>query len=267
MDPNQSAVIAALRHSPEGSANDKSCQNRTRTPSRGTYGSLGTTEDIFIALDVTESSPLLEKATPALPTLNHTKDCLNWRSVCLLVMCVCALGLAAYLLWRQTQLPGLGYRLSLIGHDIWSDRKLYGKGRLLDPLAVVSVYFTHTESEGCTEDCLELLHSLQQQQRPEELPYNFLIAGDCQAFEARGWQYESSYGELPQATSLVVAFVGNFSQRPPSVCQLQTAQALLLESLKRRRIQPEYRLHVVGQAEAVQQQLQRWPRYAGGEVE
>ncbi|XP_034133908.1 peptidoglycan-recognition protein LD isoform X2 [Drosophila guanche] len=263
-------AMIALRHNPEDSANDKSCQYTTRTSARslsqGTYGSLGTAEDIFIALDVTESSPLLEKATPALPTLNHTKDCLNWRSVCLLLMCVCALGLAAYLLWRQTQLPGLGYRLSLIGHDIWSDRAMIGKGKLLDPLAVVSVYFTHTESEGCTEDCLELLHRLQQQ-RPEELPYNFLIAGDCQAFEARGWQYESNYEELPQATSLVVAFVGNFSQRPPSVCQLQTAQALLLESLKRRRIQPEYILHVVGQAEAVQQQLQRWPRYAGGEVE
>ncbi|XP_022218730.2 peptidoglycan-recognition protein LD [Drosophila obscura] len=256
MDSNQSAVIAALRHD---------TPNRPRSLSQGTYGSLGTTDDIIIAVDVNESSPLLDKAAAsasASPPLNHTKDCLNWRSVGLLAMCCCALGLAAYLLWRQTQLPGLGYRLSLIEHDIWSDMKLHGQGRLLDPFAVVSVYFTHTASDGCTEDCLQLLHRLQNH-RLEELPYNFLIAGDCQAFEARGWQYESSFAKLPQATSLVVAFVGNFSQRPPSDCQMQTAQALLLESLKRRRLQPAYKLYVVGEAEAAQQQLQLWPRYAG----
>ncbi|XP_017138530.1 peptidoglycan-recognition protein LD isoform X1 [Drosophila miranda] len=259
-------AMIALRHGSEATSDGK----RSRSLSQGTYGSLGTADDIFIAVDAvsesSESTPLLDKAAapPPSPPSNHTKDCLNWRSVGLLVMCVSALGLAVYLLWRQTQLPGLGYRLSLIEHDIWSDMDLHCQGsRLLDPFAVVSVYFTHTSSAACSDDCLELLHRLQQKHRLEELPYNFLITGDCQAFEARGWQYESHFAELPQATSLVVAFVGDFSQRPPSDCQLATAQALLLESLKRRRLHPEYNLFVVGNAEAVQQELQLWPRYAG----
>jgi len=82
----------------------------------------------------------------------------------------------------------------------------------------------------------------------EELPYNFLIAGDCQAFEVRGWQYSSNFlRDLPGSSSLVIAFVGKFSRKAPSVCQLKTAQALILESLKRRKLQPEYQLYVVGQ--------------------
>jgi len=99
----------------------------------------------------------------------------------------------------------------------------------------------------------------------EELPYNFLIAGDCQAFEACGWQYTSNFSrELPGNSSLVMAFVGNFSRKAPSICQLKTAQALILESLKRRKLQPEYELYVEGSnTEALQQELSQWPHYAG----
>ncbi|KAH8379925.1 hypothetical protein KR009_008088, partial [Drosophila setifemur] len=235
----------------------------------------GSFDDVYIRVaedsGVNESTPLLRAVYSSNTSSSSTsqasslrKDCLNWRSVGLLAMCASALALATYLLWRQTQLPDFGYRLSLIEHDIWSDMDLQGRGTLLDPLKVVTVFFTHTASEGCHEDCPEMLHKLQRSHQ-EELPYNFLITGDCQAFEARGWGYESSFSKgIPLSSSLVIAFVGNFQRIPPSNCQLNVAQALLLESLKRRRLQPDYQLFVVGNdAEAVQQELKFWPRYSG----
>ncbi|XP_017100140.2 peptidoglycan-recognition protein LD isoform X1 [Drosophila bipectinata] len=246
------------------------------------YGSLGSTDDIFICVpedgEVSESTPLLRAAnsstTPALATATAfasrststsiTKDCLNWRSVGLLAMCSSAMALAIYLLWRQTQLPDFGYRLTLVEHDVWSDIDVQDQGTLLDPLKVVTVFFTQTDSPECLDDCLELLHKLQKT-RKEELPYNFLITGDCQAFEARGWQYESFFSQdLPLASSLVIAFVGQFHRLPPNHCQLKVAQALLLESLKRRKLQPDYQLYVLGRnTGAVERELELWPRYAG----
>ncbi|XP_020798225.1 peptidoglycan-recognition protein LD isoform X1 [Drosophila serrata] len=238
--------------------------------SKTSYGSFSSVEDIngqvHEECNVSETTPLLRTtmSTSTSSSSSLTKDCLNWRSVGLLLMCASSLVLAVYLLWRQTQEPDFGYRLSLIEHDIWSDMDLQGRGTQLDPQRVATVFFTHTASEGCLEDCSELLLRLQRS-RVEELPYNFLIAGDCQTFEARGWGYESSYpGDLQQNNSLVMAFVGNFSQRPPSNCQLRSAQALILESLKRHRLQTDYQLYVLDtDAEAVQRELEHWPRYAG----
>ncbi|KAH8364170.1 hypothetical protein KR084_003447 [Drosophila pseudotakahashii] len=250
--------------------------------SQSSYGSIESTENIHIRVEeecgLSESTPLLAASqrsnkSPSSQTTSSsssspssgnpilTKDCFNWRSVGFLVMCATALGLAVYLLWRQSQMPDFGYRLSLVEHDIWSNAVLQGQGTLLDPINVI---FTHTESRECSEDCLEVLHKLQRS-LSEELPYNFLITGDCQAFEARGWRYDSDFSrDLPGKSSLVMAFVGTFSQKAPSNCQLKAAQALILESLKRRKLQPQYQLYVVGSnSEALQQEFSHWPHYAG----
>ncbi|XP_039488724.1 peptidoglycan-recognition protein LD isoform X1 [Drosophila santomea] len=251
--------------------------------SQSTYGSLEAIPDIHIRVnkdcDASESTPLLAAAqrstntpsshtassSPALSSCNptHQHDCINWRSVGLLVMCASALALAAYLLWRQTQAPDFGYRLSLIGHDIWSDVDLQGRGTLLEPISVCTVIFTHTEGNGCHDDCPDVLRELERSHLGQ-LPYNFLVAGDCQVFEAQGWHYRSQIPrDLPGKDSLVVAFVGNFSGRAPIACQLMAAQALILESLKRRTLQQEYQLYVMGsRTDALQRELRHWPHYA-----
>ncbi|KAI8040900.1 hypothetical protein M5D96_006843 [Drosophila gunungcola] len=282
MDSSHIAVRMARSPSPSGA-------------SQSSYGSFGSIEDIVhIRVDedcgVNESTPLLaatqrtNKSPPSSPAFTTspsprsrvlTKDCLNWQSVVFLVMCASALGLASYLLWRQkikrlnhfallaAQMADLGYRLSLIEHDIWSEMDLQGRGTPLDATNVFTVLFTHTESEECREDCPEVLHKLQSSLLAE-LPYNFLITGDCQAYMIYGWEYQSDFSkDLPGGSYLVIAFVGNFDRFSPSDCQLKAAQALILESLKRKKLQPDYELVVVGNhAEALQQELQHWPRYA-----
>lgn len=54
----------------------------------------------------------------------------------------------------------MGYKLSLVRHDIWSRLHLHGQP-ILDPDKVMNVFITHTASVECTEDCAELLHTLQ----------------------------------------------------------------------------------------------------------
>ncbi|KAH8302254.1 hypothetical protein KR044_004512, partial [Drosophila immigrans] len=216
-----------------------------------------------------EHTPLLLPASASRSSAFYTKECLNWRIIGLLVMFTAGFGVASYLLWRETtDNAESGYRLSLTQHDIWSRAPLEGQAQL-EAGKVVNVYITHTSSVECTENCAQLLHTLQQQHLGE-LPYNFLMAGDCEAYEARGWRYASGYGTLPQSSSLVLAFVGNFSQRLPSSCQLEMAAALLRESQRRRKLQPRYQLFALRNvsrspwdADALQRELGLWPLYAG----
>jgi len=159
---------------------------------------------------------------------------------------------------------------------------------------VVNVYITHTASEECSENCAQLLHTLQvshityiyifmlnlsnptiiniisQSEQLGELPYNFLMAGDCETYEARGWRYVSNYEGLPQDSSLVLAFVGDFTVKLPSSCQLEMAEGLLRELQRRKKLQPEYQLYALRNvsrgeldADALQHELRHWPLYAG----
>ena len=42
----------------------------------------------------------------------------------------------------------------------------------------------------------------------QEVPFNFLIGGDRQTYEARGWNYESGLNWVAQNATLVIAFIG-----------------------------------------------------------
>ncbi|XP_032599268.1 peptidoglycan-recognition protein LD isoform X1 [Drosophila grimshawi] len=224
-----------------------------------------------ISMEPNERTPLLATGTvrPASLPAIYTKECLNWRIIGLLLMFIAGLVLSIYLLWRQTyEMLDNGYKLNLMRHDIWSRAQLADQA-LLEAEKVVNVFITHTASEECNENCADLLHNMQRKYLGE-LPFNFLMAGDCETYEARGWQYASSYGTLPSASSLVLAFVGDFSLRIPSTCQLQMARALLWESQRRLKLQPHYQLYVVrnvsrseGDADALHRHLQNWPLYAG----
>jgi len=117
---------------------------------------------------------------------------------------------------------------------------------------------------------LAIIIIISQSEHLGELPYNFLMAGDCETYEARGWRYVSNYGELPQDSSLVLAFVGDFTVKLPSSCQLEMAEGLLKELQRRKKLQPEYKLYALRNvsrgeldADALQHQLRHWARYAG----
>ncbi|XP_060654306.1 peptidoglycan-recognition protein LD isoform X1 [Drosophila nasuta] len=238
-------------------------------------------EESLITIAPNERTPLLlghrvsasasahDSSSPSFSSSMYTKECLNWRIIGLLVMFTTGLGVASYLLWlERPKSPDNDYQLSLTQHDLWSLCPLQGQA-LLEAGKVVNVYITHTGGVECTENCAQLLHTLQHQHLGE-LPYNFLMAGDCEAYEARGWRYASNYGTLPQSSSLVLAFVGNFTQQLPSSCQLEMAEALLWESQRRRKLQPRYQLYALRNvsrsefdADALQRKLRQWPLYAG----
>ncbi|XP_023037425.1 peptidoglycan-recognition protein LD isoform X2 [Drosophila willistoni] len=241
--------------------------------------------EIGLASEANESTPLLSKqrgaqrttlqpssspssSSPGNSSSIYIEECLNCRILVFLSMIITSLGLATYLLWRQSHFPDKGYSLELIEHDIWSNIPL--KSPILYADNVRNVFITHTASEECYENCMELLHRLQKF-RLDELPYNFLITSNGQAFEARGWHYESNFAQqIPEAISLVIALVGNFTSILPDRCQLQAMEALIRESHKRHRLQMAYNLFALRNttrhthdAEKLREQMELWSNYRG----
>ncbi|XP_068141931.1 peptidoglycan-recognition protein LD isoform X2 [Drosophila tropicalis] len=234
MEPGQRVITAASWHSPNGNEEQQMVVEKEKSQEKE--------EELFIeiglASEANESTPLLSKQRGAQrPTLHpstsssssssatsssiHIEECLNCRILAFLSMIITSLGLATYLLWRQSHFPDKGYSLELIEHDIWSNIPL--RSPILNADNVRNVFITHTASEECYENCVELLRSLQRF-RLDELPYNFLITSNGQAFEARGWHYESDFAQqIPEAISL-------------------TMEALIRESHKRHRLQMAYNL-------------------------
>lgn len=92
-----------------------------------------------------------------------------------------------------------------------------------------------------------------------DILFNFLIGGDGQTYEARGWWHQSGVLDVPASllaangvsnatnpgASLTVAFIGDYSARAPSEAQLRQAETLLGEAVQRGRLTPDYRAYGV----------------------
>lgn len=68
-----------------------------------------------------------------------------------------------------------------------------------------------------------------------DIPYNFLIGGDGNTYEARGFTYK---GEIPNSTTsfddvgIIVAFIGTFDKEKPSASQVTSFNRFLEVSLQ-----------------------------------
>ncbi|XP_058974366.1 peptidoglycan-recognition protein LF-like isoform X1 [Musca domestica] len=162
------------------------------------------------------------------------------------LLLIFGLGIAIYLLIIESRFPLITFSLDLVHHDVWSLKQL-PMGHRLSSNDVDSVVITQTGSQRCDNihQCIPLLQQLQEehsQRVREELPYNFLIGNEGVAFDVRGWNHESGLQDVDKPHTLVIGFIGNFDNSPPSLGLLHTLRCLLIESVKRRKLQKSYQV-------------------------
>ncbi|TMW52569.1 hypothetical protein DOY81_002394, partial [Sarcophaga bullata] len=178
--------------------------------------------------------------------------------------------IAIYLLAIETRLPSITFTLDLVGHDIWSRKYILRKNRLQHD-NVDHIILMQTGNRNCdtTGECLKVLEEMENKnsEQWEELPYNFLIGGDGQAYEVRGWEYSSSIIAVPQERSLVIGIIGNFDYSTPSKILLQTAFSLIQESSKRRKINRKYYIYGLhsdlNDGQLLFKEVMKWPQFKG----
>ncbi|XP_039966882.1 peptidoglycan recognition protein 1-like [Bactrocera tryoni] len=180
----------------------------------------------------------------------HRRDCCSYLQIMTFVLilaggCV----IATYLLIAESRIPALQFSLDLVHRDIWSN--------VSAPLAdflnfsnVINIVIMQTGGSGCEklDKCLQILQGLQKQYQKQlgmtqEVPFNFLIGGDRQTYEARGWNYESGLNWVAQNATLVIAFIGNYTTLAPNALQLRSTLSLIAESVRQKKLQRQYKIY------------------------
>lgn len=164
--------------------------------------------------------------------------------------------------------------LELVHRDVWLANEAIPRGQLLDASSANSVIVSQTGGPECIDSgrCARLVREMQARGTYKlhsklltnfydsqivanistgvDIAFNFLIAGNGQTFEARGWSHRQSAinkSVVPSTTMsghlLTIAFVGDFSRRPPSELMLRQADALLAIAVQSGRLESDYRAY------------------------
>ncbi|XP_011195964.2 peptidoglycan recognition protein 1 isoform X2 [Zeugodacus cucurbitae] len=157
--------------------------------------------------------------------------------------------IATYLLIAESRIPAMQFSLDLVHRDIWSNVSV-PLADFLNYTNVINIVIMHTGGAGCEkfDKCLQVLRELQKQYQKQlgnaqEVPFNFLIGGDRQTYEARGWNYESGLNWVARNATLVIAFIGNYTTLAPSALQLRSTLSLIAESVRQKKLQRQYKIY------------------------
>ncbi|XP_054260298.1 peptidoglycan-recognition protein SC1a/b-like [Macrosteles quadrilineatus] len=111
-------------------------------------------------------------------------------------------------------------KISIISRDTWGALPAKSKVQMDPPIR--EVVYTETDTITCStkQECTKLVRSLQKHHMElkgqPDIEYNFMIGGDGNVYEGRGWYLASSMTdkEKPESTEKVleVAFIGSYKE-------------------------------------------------------
>ncbi|XP_038216689.1 peptidoglycan-recognition protein SB2-like [Zerene cesonia] len=102
-----------------------------------------------------------------------------------------------------------------------------------------SVVVTHTDTRQCdvTAECLQLINEIQVANK-NEMAYNFLVSSNGLLLQGLGWKQSM----VNPDSTLIVAFIGNFTDTTPPQPQIDAFNDLLAKSVSRHFLSPNYSL-------------------------
>ncbi|EDS27550.1 peptidoglycan recognition protein-lc [Culex quinquefasciatus] len=116
-------------------------------------------------------------------------------------------------------------------------------------LPVNKVIISHTTTEECNTQsaCLYRVRFIQNHHIGAEnygdIGYNFLIGGDGNVYEGRGWLKVGAFVRGQNSKSIGITFIGDYRQEAPSQVQMEMMDALLASGIKSGHLTQDYRLY------------------------
>ncbi|XP_058061133.1 peptidoglycan-recognition protein LC-like isoform X3 [Anopheles bellator] len=123
-------------------------------------------------------------------------------------------------------------------------------------LPVNNVIIAHTATEGCTTQpaCrlrvryLQLFHM--DGKNYDDIIYNFLIGGDGNIYEGRGWKKIGAHTQGYNSKSIGIAFIGDYNYvDTPSEKQMELLQKILQFGVEKRHLGAKYKIYASEQLE------------------
>ncbi|XP_065360656.1 peptidoglycan-recognition protein SB1-like [Calliphora vicina] len=115
--------------------------------------------------------------------------------------------------------------------------------------AVDYVIIHHSDNpNGCSTEsaCQRLIKNIQTDHKGRrnfsDIGYNFIIAGDGNVYEGRGWGLQGSHAPNYNRNSIGIVFLGNFENSKPSNQMLQNAKDLIAQAVSGGYLKDSYTL-------------------------
>ncbi|KAJ6613546.1 Peptidoglycan-recognition protein LF [Pseudolycoriella hygida] len=231
-----------------------------------------------------ECTPLLGRR----PVRNRSR--INCALFSLGILLIGGITVASYLLAHDNRPFSVKLSFDMVDRIVWDSSKLSVGPRLISS-NVRYIYIMQTNGGDChyNDDCVAVVQSMQMTAIRTEntsLPYNFLIGGDGETYEVRGWSEQNGFSFLPHNSSLTIGLIGkylifhtmidvetnclkgSFNNHPPPNGQLTEAFALISESLRRHKMTENYQIFGIrnvsvfaANSEALMKSLSLWDRW------
>ncbi|XP_055528859.1 peptidoglycan-recognition protein LC-like isoform X5 [Wyeomyia smithii] len=123
-------------------------------------------------------------------------------------------------------------------------------------LPVHKVIIAHTATEGCTTQtaCVYRVRFIQDKHINSDnfgdIAYNFLIGGDGNVYEGRGWPKQGAFLRGQNSKSEGIAFIGDYQRVKPTDAQMEVLDSLLTDGTRKGYLTEDFKLYGARQWQA-----------------
>ncbi|XP_053687822.1 peptidoglycan-recognition protein LC-like isoform X5 [Sabethes cyaneus] len=123
-------------------------------------------------------------------------------------------------------------------------------------LPVHKVIIAHTATEGCSTQtaCVYRVRFIQEKHinvdNFGDIGYNFLIGGDGNVYEGRGWLKQGAFLRGQNSKSEGIAFIGDYQRVKPTVAQMEALNSLLMIGIRNGHLSDDFKLYGARQWQA-----------------
>lgn len=155
--------------------------------------------------------------------------------------------IGSYLLVEDNRPWPVNYSFDYVDRTDWGAISTNNLTPLNNSL-VFQVLVFHTRGAQCKDlqNCGKIVKSIQSNSinsNFSDLPYNFLVGGDGQTYEGRGWNFESGFEDVPNKNiSLTIGVIGNFTVQEPPKQQIEEMKAWIRESIRKQKLVASYKV-------------------------
>lgn len=134
----------------------------------------------------------------------------------------------------------------IITREGWRGRKGLESGINLElPVQLLIISETGTERCENLSDCTRCVRKIQSGTVGySDIRWNFLIGGDGNVYEGRGWDHVGAHTQTYNEKSIGISFIGTFDTIKPRKRQLRAAQHLIDLGVKKKKLTNNYILAV-----------------------
>ncbi|RWR98730.1 peptidoglycan-recognition protein SC2-like protein [Dinothrombium tinctorium] len=133
----------------------------------------------------------------------------------------------------------------IVSRAQWGARKPRSVSRIL-PVRYVVIHHTVTGFCNTQASCSSQIRSIQRYHMDSrgwsDIGYNFLVGGDGNIYEGRGWNVEGAHARGLNRNGIGISFIGNFQARSAPANMMAAAKKLIQCGLRKVYIMRNYQL-------------------------